>query len=192
MLEVMGKYEEAIETLRHAELLVEGLGDSRLAYMLRFNLAVNYCHVGSYAQATELLNQVKELAIDRGDENEVIRVLWLEGRIAAGLGSVIEARQLLTQARRAFCFRNMAADAALALLEEAVLLLDEGRTSDVRVLTRELTWVLESKGVHREALAALQLFEKAAKRETATAEMGRKILRFLYRARYDQGLRFTS
>jgi len=191
-LEVLGKHGEAIETLLEAEPLVEQHGDARLSYMLRFNLAVNLCHVGRFSEATQLVEQVREMAAERGDENELVRILWLEGRIAAGLGSPIEARQFLAQARRAFTSRSMAADAALALLEEAVLLLEQGRTAEVKELTRELTWVLESKGVHREALAALQIFQRAAELEEATAEMVRGLLGFLYRARYDQGLRFTS
>jgi len=38
----------------------------------------------------------------------------------------------------------------------------------------------------------LRLFEEAADRETATAELARRILDFLFRARYDEGLRFTA
>ena len=144
------------------------------------------------AEATHLLERVRELVLDRGDENEVIRVLWLEGRIAAGLGRPIEARTLLAQARREFTARKMGYDVALALLEEAVLFLDEGRPAEVRELARHLAGVFQSNGVHREALAALRLFQEAAERETATAEMVRRLLRYLYRARYDQGLRFTS
>ena len=37
----------------------------------------------------------------RGDENDVIRLTWLQGRIAAGLGRPLEARRRLAQARRA-------------------------------------------------------------------------------------------
>jgi len=190
-LEVLGKYEDAVATLLQAEPLVEHHGDPRLTYMLRFNLAVNYCHVGHFHEAIRLVGQVRELAADLGDEVFLIRVLWLEGRIAAGLDRPGHARQFLVQARRAFSVRNMAADAALTLLEEAVLLLDQCKTAEVKELTEELTWVLESKGIHREALAALQIFQKAVELEEATAEMVRGLLRFLYRARYDQGLRFT-
>jgi tetratricopeptide (TPR) repeat protein len=192
VLEVMGRYEEAIETLAQAEPLVEQYGDLRLSYMLRFNLAVNYCHVGRFHEAIRLVGQVRELAADLGDEVFLIRVLWLEGRIKAGLGTLLEARELLAQARREFSLRGMAADASLALLEEAAILLDEGRTPEVKNLTRELPWILRSKGVHMEALAALRIFQKAAEVEEATADMVRGLLRFLYRARYDQGLRFTS
>jgi hypothetical protein len=86
----------------------------------------------------------------------------------------------------------MSFDVALALLEEAVLLLEERRAAEVKVLARELEKVFESKGVHREALAALRLFQEAAEREEATAELARRVLHYLFRARHDQGLRFES
>src|SRR3954469_69660 len=191
-LEKLGDYERAVETLLQAEPLVERQGDARLLYMLRFNLAVNYCHIGRYGAAAELMEQVREVATERGDENEVIRLTWLQGRIAAGLGRPQEARSLLAQARRAFELRGKSYDVALALLEEAVLLLDEGRTAEVKVLAGELTRVFEEKGVHREALAALSLFYQAAEREEATVELARRVLRYLFRAREDQSLRFES
>jgi tetratricopeptide (TPR) repeat protein len=188
-LEVMGDFERAVETLLQAVPLVERLGDPRLLYMLRFNLAVNFTHTGRYDEAAELLQQVRQLAVSRGDENETIRIYWLEGRIAAGLGRHEEALKLLRQARRGFSRRNMVADAALALLEEALLLLSEGKSTGR--LAKELAWLLDSKGVHREALVALRLFQEEAERETATTEMARRLLVFLHRARYDKGLRFT-
>ena len=191
-LEVMGDYELAVETLLQAKPLVESQGDPRLLYMVRFNLAVNSCHLGLYGEAAGLVQQVREAAIARGDQNELTRVLWLEGRIAAGQGRISEARSLLDQARREFGRRAMIADAALTLLEEAVLLLADGQTAAVKALAGELAGVLESKGVHREAMAALRLFQEAAERETATTELARRVLGFLYRARYDQGLRFNS
>lgn len=191
-LEKIGDYEHAIEALLQAAPMVRTQGDERLLYMLHFNLAVNYCHLGRYSEAIELVHQVRALVANRGDENELIRVNWLEGRIAAGLGRPWEAQRLLREARREFGLRGMSYDVALALLEETVLLLDEGRTAEVRVLSRELMKVFESKGVHREALAALRLFYEAAEREEATADLARRVLRYLFRARYDQGLRFTE
>jgi len=86
----------------------------------------------------------------------------------------------------------MSYDVALALLEEAVLLLNEGRTAEVKALAGELTTVFESKGVHREALAALRLFQEAAEREAATAELARPVLGYLFRARHDEGMQFMA
>jgi tetratricopeptide (TPR) repeat protein len=191
-LEVMGEYGRALETLLRAVPLLDRKSDPRLENLLHFNLAVNFCHVGRFRDAAELVPPMRELAAELGDEIDLVRMTWLEGRIAAGLGRPWEARRLLEEARKELGRRGMATDAALALLEEAALLLDEERTAEVKVLARELTVVLNSKGVHREALAALRLFQEAAEREEATAELARRVLRYLFRARYDQGLRFTS
>jgi transcriptional regulator with XRE-family HTH domain len=190
--EAIGDYERAIEALLQAEPLVERQGDSRLMYMLRFNLAVNHCHLGRYSEASDLLKQVSDLVTERRDEVELNRVLWLEGRILAGLGRSREARHRLAEARQRFEAEGMSYDVALALLEEAALLLEEGRPAEVRTLAGELAVVFESKGVHREALAALRLFQEAAQREQADAELARRVLRYLFRARHDQGLRFES
>jgi tetratricopeptide (TPR) repeat protein len=159
---------------------------------LPFNLGVCYTHVGRYAEAAELAQRVCDLATAQGDEIEVFRVVWLRGRIQAGLGRRGEARKLLAQARQEFDRKNMSYDVALALLEEAILLLEEGRVVEVKLLAEELTKVFESKGVHREALEALRLFTEAAELETATPELARRVLRYLFRARHDQGLRFES
>ena len=138
------------------------------------------------------MHQVREAAVQLGDEIFLTRVIWLEGRIAAGLGRLRGGLRLLRQARREFDSRSMSYDVALALLEEAALLLEAGRTAEVKKLAGELAKVFESKGVHREALAALQLFREAAEREEATAELARRVLAYLFRARHDQGLRFEA
>ncbi|HEY4562313.1 MAG TPA: hypothetical protein VIJ36_04995, partial [Thermoanaerobaculia bacterium] len=159
--------------------------------ILRLNLALNLCHLSRYSEARELGRRVQTVAAEMGDEILILRGLWLAGRIAAGMGRLGEARELLRQARRGFAARRMGYDVALALLEEAALLLSQGRTAEVRSLTPSLAEVFESKGVHREALAALRLFQEAAEREEATVDLARRVLGYLFRARYDQGLRFT-
>jgi hypothetical protein len=127
-----------------------------------------------------------------GDAILLLRVTWIEGLIAAGMGRTEEALRLLAQARQEFAARNMGYDVALALLEEAALLLDEGRTVEVKALTRDLPAVFAAEEVHREALAALRLFHAAAEREAATAELARSVLRYLFRARHDQNLPFEA
>jgi len=179
-----------VKALLQALPIIEGQGDVRLLYMTRFNLGVVFTHLGRYNEAAAIAQEVRELAT--GDENELPRIAWLEGRIAAGLGRPREARRLLTKARREFERLKMSYDVALALLEEAVLLLEEGRPAEVKALADELAQVFADKGVHREALAALRLFHEAAERAEATAELARRVLRFLFRARHDQGLRFES
>jgi tetratricopeptide (TPR) repeat protein len=191
-LEVMGEYERALETLLEAKALPDVQADPRLRSILQGNLALNFCHVGRFAEAAETARQVRESAAEMGDAIRLLRVTWIEGRIAAGLGRTAEALSLLAHARQQFADRNMGYDVALALLEEAALLLDEGRAAEVKALTRDLPAVFEAEEVHREALAALRLFHEAAEREAATAELARRVLRYLFRARHDDGLQFVG
>jgi hypothetical protein len=122
----------------------------------------------------------------------MIRLKWLEGRIHVGLGSREEALRLLAEARESFEAEEKFYDVALALLEEGAVLLEENRTQEVKELTRELPKVFAAKGVHREALAALKVFQEAVEQEAATAELARRILSFLFRARFNQDLQFES
>jgi len=191
-LELLGEYQGAIETLLRAVPLVERQADRQLENVVYCNLAANYCHVGRFAEASDLASTVRGMALEMGDELGVLRLTWIQGRIAAGQGRLGEARILLAQARREFAARSMDYDAALALLEEAALLLEQGWGAEVKELALELARVFESKEVHPEALAALRLFRRSAEREEATAELARRMLRYLFRARYDQGLRFEG
>ena len=188
----MGEYERAVEALLRAAPLVSRKGDPRLESILSGNLALNYCHLGRFAEAAELADRVRAAALETGDEIEALRMAWTQGRIAAGLGRASEARSLLAEARREFAARGMGYDAALSLLKEAALLLDEGRAAEVKALARELAVAFSSKRVHREALAALRLFQEAAEQEQATAGLARRVLRYLFQARHEPGLRFPS
>lgn len=190
--EVMGRYERAAATLLEAAPLVEREAEPRNWSFLRLNLANVRCHLGQHGEARALLEEVRPHMARLGDEIDTLRFIGLEGRIAAGERRTDEARRLLAEARQGFAARRMTYDVALVLLEELTLLLAAGRTAEVKPLARELYGVFEEKGVHREALAALRLFEEATQRETATAAMARRVLGYLYRARHDPGLAFTA
>jgi tetratricopeptide (TPR) repeat protein len=189
-LEAMGKYEGAVEALLMATALLDDQAEPYLRDVLYLNAANNFCHLGKYPSAAALVQKIQPRVAEHGDEIDLIRILWLQGRIEAGLGRTDEALHLLSDARERFAAEKMLYDVALALLEEAALLLSQGRSAEVKVLAQDLTVVFERQGVHREALAALRLFHEAAQREGATAELARDVLRYLFRARHDQGLRF--
>lgn len=115
---------------------------------------------------------------------------WLSGRIAGGLGRHEEALRLLHEAREGFEAESLWYDMALALLEIAVLLLDLGRTAEVKALAPDLAKVFKAQGIHREALAALRVFRRAVEKDEATAALAGRVLRYLFRARHDEGLKF--
>ncbi|HYG63655.1 MAG TPA: hypothetical protein VEL74_13825 [Thermoanaerobaculia bacterium] len=112
--------------------------------------------------------------------------------MAAGLGWTQEALGHLEAVREEFLRRNIAYDTALVTLEIAGLYLLEGRTAEVKALACELVTLFQAQKVHRETLAAVQLFHKAAERETVTREAVRQLLTYLQRARSEPGLKLDT
>ncbi len=192
ILEALGDPEGSTAALTEAAPLIDAAHEPRLAFGLRFNLLVDLCQLGRATEAALKLQEVRALGERLGQELDLMRVRWLEGKVAAELGQNVEARLAFEQVRRTFKIRELAFDYSLVSLELAVLLLEQGSTTAVRSVAQEMLWIFKAQGVHREALAALRLFYEAAKREAATTDLTRKIIRYLYRAQYDPELRFVS
>jgi transcriptional regulator with XRE-family HTH domain len=191
-LRFIGNSKESIEALRKAEALIQEQPNPRTSWLIQFNLATNLWQLGDYKEAETLLPEVRELAVGLSNELDLMRVLWLEGRVATGLGRRADALPALEQVRRHFTTSQIAYDAALVSLEVAVFYLEEERTREVKRLAEEMLWIFKSQGVHKEALAALRLFCEAARKEEATAELARRVAHYLVKARNNPGLRFEA
>jgi tetratricopeptide (TPR) repeat protein len=191
-LEQSGDYDRSLEILEEAAQLVSCETELRLAFALRFNQAVNLLHLGRLEEAEPQLADARELAVRLGNELDLVRVRWLAGRVAAGRGRKEEALAAFAQVRHEFEARGMGYDCALVSLELAVLYLERGNTREVKELVEEMKPLFEAQGVHREALAALKLFCDAAKKETLTVELARRMVEYLSRAQNDPELRFAG
>jgi tetratricopeptide (TPR) repeat protein len=182
-LEVMGKYEVAIQVLLSVEPEVEAHPERRLLTIQRFNLAGCMVHAGRHREAAFLLPAIRELVGELQDDLDGIRYRWLEGRVASGLGYPEEALKALDEAREAFAERGMHYDVALCLVESLVLRLRLGSQAEIQHLARELEALFTGNGIHRRALRALMILDSALKRQEATAELAGRLLAFLFRAR---------
>jgi transcriptional regulator with XRE-family HTH domain len=191
-LEQMGEAEQALEALREAAPFLDEKHEPRLLFGLRFNTVANLCHLGRFSEAEALLPDLRELAATMKKELDLIRIVWLKGRVMAGLGRGEEARVAFEETRRELTTREIAYDCALVTLELAVLLLNQGQAREVRTLAEEMLWIFRAQGVHREALAALKVFCGAVRREAATVELARRVALFLQNAQHDPGLRFEE
>ncbi|HVT15170.1 MAG TPA: helix-turn-helix domain-containing protein, partial [Thermoanaerobaculia bacterium] len=120
-LEELGKYEEAIALLRQAGSRIDRERDVWRYFVVRTNLAVNLCLLGRHGQAALLLPEVRLLAAGLGKRLETVRVLWLQGKVAAGLGRVEEAISLLQRVRGEFLAQGIAYDAALARISQCAV-----------------------------------------------------------------------
>ena len=181
VLNEMGEAERALSTLAEAAPLIEASGDRYLLFVLRFKIVGLLCQLGQVTEAALLLPKVWEAAHGQAREVDLVRLVWLEARIAAGQGRKDEAMSALTQVQREFTTRGLPYDAARASLELAELWLEAGRTNEVRELAHTMTWIFTAHGIRREAIAALQLFQTAARQETATVDLARSVLAELLR-----------
>ncbi len=192
VLEQMGRIEDAVAVLREAAPSIQASGDLRLLFGLKFETAKGLCHLGRCGEAAVLMPSARELAVELGNDLDLVRVLWLEARILAGQEILQEALAAFEQVRRDFAARELAYDYALVSLELAIVWLEQGLTGEVKALAGQMLWIFQAQGISREALAALGLFQQAAEKEELTLELARRLVDYLYRAQRDPALPFEA
>jgi len=184
--------EASIAAILEALPLIDAEREPRLALLVRHNLIDDLIHLGRAEEARRRLPEARRLAEQLGGELDLGRVQWVEAKVAAALGNRAEARERFEEVRSAFEGPELTYDHALVTLELATVLLEEGETARVRTLAEEMLATFRSQQVLPEALAAIRVFCEAARKEKATAELGRQVVRYLYRAKNDPGLKFEG
>ena len=121
-----------------------------------------------------------------GNGLDHLRLRWLEGRLAAGLGRSAEAEAVFQQIQGEFLHLWMGYDAALVALDLAILYAREHRTQELKQLAAEIMPVFQSRDLHREALATLAMFQRACQEERLTVELAEQIAGALLRGRHSR------
>jgi tetratricopeptide (TPR) repeat protein len=178
-----GLLETAIEMVQVALERLSPGEEPHLYLCGRHNLALYLAEAGRFAQAAGLVAADEDLYRRQPDPWTQLRLSWLRGKIAAGLEETVEAERLFRETRDGFVRQGNGYDAAMASLDLALLYLKDGRTADVLPLAEEMAALFEAQDVHREALAAVLLFQEAAQREGVTAAMVRELAGRLETAR---------
>jgi transcriptional regulator with XRE-family HTH domain/tetratricopeptide (TPR) repeat protein len=188
----IGQFEASLAILQHAVHQIDASRKPRRRYVALNLLVLNLCHLGRYAAAEMLLPEARKQASSLGNRLDLLRIDWLAGKVAAGLGRADEAVALLMRLREQFLATDNAYDFALVTLELAEVHAALGRTTEVKALARQSAPFFAGQGVHREAQQALALFCRATEDDRLTAELLRSLVTFLCRARYDTHLRFDN
>ncbi len=162
----------------------------RLYWLARFNHAVYLAEAELFDAAREELKACRAARIIADHELLLRRARWLEGRIALGLGEPAHAERLLTGVRGAYLAEESGINMALVSLDLARLYLETGQTARLKRLAEEMALVFSANDVHREALAALVLFQEAVHREGLTAAYLLRLRRYLEAARHNPSLPF--
>ncbi len=168
-------FERAVDTTEAALERLPPEQEPRLYLSGRHNLALYLAEAGRFAQAAGLVAADEDLYRQIQEPWLQLRLSWLRGKIAAGLGETVEAERFFRETRDGFVRQENGYDAAMASLDLALLYLKEGRTAEVLPIAEEMVTLFEAQDVHREALAAVLLFQEAAQREEVTAGMVREL-----------------
>lgn len=121
-----------------------------------------------------------------------LRITGLRGKIAAAQGDFSTAEAAFLAMREGFLQEESGYDAAIVSMDLALLYLRQGRTAELKALAKEMLPIFRSQDIHREAVAALVLFQEALLEEQVTAAFVRELAAYLDAARYDPSRRFRQ
>ncbi|HXU29019.1 MAG TPA: hypothetical protein VN851_00440 [Thermoanaerobaculia bacterium] len=187
---------EAGQSLRALQPLREVLQrpvvkqDQKLYFGARINLSRAYFETKDLRAATKILDQDEPRHAQIGEPLAHLRYAWIRGRIAAAERDLGSARKHFAAVRDGFIAAGVGYDAALVSLDLALASLHLGRPDIVRQLAEEMLPIFTSQDIHREALAALRLFQEAVQQEFLTEALVRDLAAYLEEARYQPEVRF--
>lgn len=191
-LSYAGLSEQAVERLAEGLSRIDWDQEPRLVLMARHNLAWALNDSGRPEEASHLLERFRHTYGTFPDPWTGLRLVWLEGRIAARLGRDQDAERAFREVRGRFLEKDLCYDASMVALDLAGLYLRQGRNAEVRQVAAEMLPTFLSQDVHRQAVAALTAFQQAAEMDQATPLLIQEVAAYLMRARKNPRLRFRS
>jgi tetratricopeptide (TPR) repeat protein len=184
------RVDEALRLFHAGIELIDPAIEPRPLLVAWHNIFFSLSYLGRNEEALEKLPYIRSLHEKFGTRLDRLRLYWVEGRIAVDLGEVERAEQCLVRVRDAFIEAGIGYDAALVSLDLANVYLRQGRSEAVAQLAQEILPIFKSRDVHREAIAALIVFQRAVERNTVNVQLIAEIERYLRQARNNPSLRF--
>ena len=184
--------EAASACFRESLFLLDGNEEPRLLALSQANLIGCLLDSGRAEEAAALIPESIKLVEQVGQRCDVLHLRWMGGTAAVTLGQTQEAERIFLELIEDFTQDRLAYNVALVSLELSAVYARQGRTGDVKRLASEILPIFQSCEVHREALAALIVFEKAAEMEQLSVGLVEEVASFLQRARTNPSLRFRE
>jgi tetratricopeptide (TPR) repeat protein len=182
--------EAAVRWLRKGLGLLDPARERHLELAARHSLMLHLHESGHLEEAWFLLKASRPEFREHGGELLNLRLRWLEGKLLHALGDLAEAERALAEARAGFIAQGIGFSAASVSLDLAGLYADQRRPAEMRSLAEEMLPIFQARDLHREAIAALLVFQQAVRMEKLSAGLLEEIRSYLKRARKDYKLRF--
>ncbi len=182
--------ESALLWLQKGLALIEPHREPGLELAARHGALLLLHESGRHQEAWFMLRASKGEFLRYGGELLILRLLWLEGKLRWALGDTRESEAALAAARAGFIRQGVGFDAALVSLDLAQLYAETRRPAEMRALAEEMLVIFQSRDLHREAIAALILFQRSLQMDTLSSQLVDELGAYLRRARNDHRLHF--
>lgn len=184
--------DEAIRLLQRGLSEIDAEREPQLALSAIHNIAYFLIECGRYREARTLVWQNLPRYETHGGHLDRIKLQGLRGLICAGLGELDRAEDYLAGARRGFETAGVRYHAAIAGLDLSVVWLRQGRRQEARDLVLDCAGVFVELRIHREALAAVLVLQRAFEQGLEADALLEKVREFLRRIEQDPTLTFEG
>lgn len=192
VLRRLGEPAKAIEHSKRAIRQMDATRDPRGALVARQGLAISLFEAGQLEEASSRCAGLRHEWEKLGNDLDVLRCDWMEGKILHRQGRYERAELRLREVRDRFVDLEIPYDAALASLDLAETLFDQGKTAEMGRRLGEAIPIFRGLGIHRETIAALAFLKQATELERVTAGLIKATARFVEESRRNPELRFRS
>lgn len=187
----LGEVDRAVDAATQALETAREEGVIELERQARHNLSYFLHSLGAHEEARRTFEDNERL-YERAALPHRLRRVWLGSHLAKAEGDIEEAEAGYRMAQEGFLRMGRGYEAASVALDVAILYAEEGRISDLKRVAEEIIPIFKSQDVHREAAAALMLFQDAVRAEQVTLRYVIELSRYLERARFDPTLAFQK
>lgn len=184
--------EGAIRLLQRGLAMIDAGREPRLTLTAVHNTAFFLVICGRFREARSLVWQNLPRYEEHGGQLDRVKLRGLRGLICAGLGELDRAEEYLLAARQGFDEAGVRYHSAIAGLDLAVVWLRQGRRAEARDLVLDCVRVFLDLRIHREALAAVLVLQRAFEKGLEADALLDKARDFLRRIEQDPALTFES
>ena len=178
-----GDPDAAIQLLNQALELLDEWQEPELLGVANHNRLWFLVDCGRYREARSELWRHRHRVTDYGSLGEIsrARIVYLEGRINAGLGELKRAERALQAALDRLGAAEVGVLRGVVSLDLAVVWMRQGRLAEASSLATEATATLQALGLPREAQKALRVLHGEIEGQVATVTQVQAMVDFLRR-----------
>lgn len=188
--DLRGEVELSIDLCRQAMQQIDSGRNRRLAFAVHHNLVWQLMAAGRSEEASRELEAIRPTYFELDDRMLLLRLRWMEARLAKDLDRPQEAERAFREAHEGFVEARIPYEAASVALDLAVMFAEQGRRQELKLLAAELVAVFRTLGVAREAFVALTIFERLAEADSVTLSLLARLSQYFSQVRNQPNLRF--